>query len=146
MSEDHIASIGHYGHVDDAHDDMLSGEANRLVGLFAVAATARMVAHRLKETTMTLVRQPGAATSTYATANVVIDLVGATIWAEDLGHDTWPKISNPFLERAGRFVDPKHVRLFLSMTDLTTWLLQEQAVVGKCWFLGAELSDEERQS
>lgn len=81
---------------------------------------------------------------TYATTNIVIDTVGLTIWAEDFSFDTPEDWTNPFRERAGFFINRNHVRVFPDPGAFTTWLLERQARVGRCWMLGAELSEEER--
>lgn len=82
-------------------------------------------------------------TTTYATTRIVIDAVGQTIWAEDLGHDTYGGLTNPFKERAATFIDIAHVRMFDRWIHFTTWLVDNGIVVAECAILGAELSDGE---
>lgn len=84
-------------------------------------------------------------TTTYATTNIVIDIVGCTIWAEDLSHDTFGTIANPFKDRVATFLDTGHVHMFDRWGAFTSWLVENRIVVAECAILGAELSDEERK-
>ena len=83
-------------------------------------------------------------TTTYVTTNIVIDVEGRTIWAEDFNFDTPDAWTVPFRDRAGVFIDKDHARLFTTMREFTEWLQERSAIVEECWILGATLSDEER--
>lgn len=85
-------------------------------------------------------------THTYSTTDIVI--LDGFIYAEDFSHET--QLEAP--ERVGKFIDPKRFRKFgpfdgeSAMHLFTMWLQEEGAVVDKCWNVGAELSDAERQA
>ncbi len=86
-------------------------------------------------------------THTYATTNIVI--LGGFIYAEDYGHETG-QIDVP--DRVAAHIDAEHLRKFgdfesaSAMFHFTMWLHDVGAVVGQCWILGPELSDEERKA
>lgn len=85
-------------------------------------------------------------TRTFAETNIVLDVAGATIWAEDFSHSTVSRaIGNPFRQRAGVFIDADHAHIFATWAEFTEWLHDAGAIVRQCWVLGDTLSDEERQ-
>lgn len=86
-------------------------------------------------------------TRTYSTTNIVIDAVRGWVWAEDFAHDTFAGIqANPFLDRAGTFIDKAHAHAFESMATFTDWLQEMGAVVDQCTILGETLSEAERKA
>ncbi len=76
-------------------------------------------------------------TPSIPTVNIVIDAERGCVWAEDPDHDTFPQVADdPFLQRAGQFIDKDHAHLFANLHDLTFWLNQIGAGVQRCWLLG----------